>query len=198
MQYRFSGYHFEGEPQALGSHTVSFIYSRKIVRKLALNLFGGPQITNYRVPVANASRNIGVSAGGSLKYAFQRGNINLSYFHGLTGGSGVLLGSNSDGVTAGLSRQLSRVWSGNVSFGYSRNAQLLVAPGIAGQNFDDWFAGAGISRPFGRNVNFGFSYTARFENTKLPVCAGTTCSSSFTQQLVSISLQWHTRPFVLP
>ena len=198
IQYRFAGYHFEGELQALGSHTVSFVYSRKIVRKVALNLFGGPQITNYRVPVANASRNIGISAGGSLKYAFQHGTVNLSYFHGLTGGSGVLLGSNSDGVTAGLNRQLSRIWSGNVSFGYSRNGQLSVGPSIAGQNFDDWFAGTGISRPFGRNVNFGFSYTAMFENTKLPICAGTACNSNYTDQLVSISLQWHTRPFVLP
>jgi hypothetical protein len=196
--YRFAGYHFTGEPQALGSQTVNFIYNKKIARKAALDLFGGPQITNFRVPIGNTTRKVGFSAGASLKYALRRGTFDLSYFHGLTGGGGVLLGSNTDQATARLTRQLGRIWSGNVNFGYSRNSALAVAAGTSGQTFDDWFAGAGISRPFGRNVTFGFSYTARFENTKLPICAGTACSSSYIQHLVSITLQWHTRPFVLP
>lgn len=196
--YRFAGYHYEGEPQALGSNTADFVYNRKIARKLALDLFGGPQITNFRVPVGNRTRNTGVSAGASLKYAFQRGGINLSYFHGLTGGSGILLGSTTDQATVNLSHQLGRLWAGHVPFGYSRNSALAAATGTPAQTFDDWFAGVGISRPFGRNADFAVSYAARFENTNQPICTGTTCSSSYTQNMISITLQFHTRPLVLP
>jgi hypothetical protein len=197
ISYQFAGYHFAGEPQALGSHTVSFVYNRKIARKVALDLFGGPQITNFRIPIGSTNRNVGLSAGASLKYALRNGSINLSYFHGLTGGSGILLGSTTDEATAGLSRQLGRVWSGTVNFGYSRNSALAVAAGTSARAFDDWFAGAGISRPFGRSVNLAASYTARFENATTPICTGATCSSSYTENMISITLQWRTRPFVL-
>jgi hypothetical protein len=196
--YRFMGNHYTGEPQAFGSHTVNFVYDRKVARKLALDLFGGPQITNFRIPVGNRTRNTGVSAGASLKYAFQRGGIDLSYFHGLTGGSGILLGSTTDQATANLSRQLGRVWNAYVLFGFARNSALAAATSTSAQTYNDWFAGVGISRPIGRNANFSVSYTPRFENTSQATCTGLACSSSFTQQLISITLQWHTRPFVLP
>jgi hypothetical protein len=196
--YRFAGYHFAGEPQALGSHTANFVYSRKIARRLALDLFGGPQITYYRVPIGTATRNTGLSAGASINYAVQHGSIVLSYFHGLTGGSGILLGSTADQVTGVLGHQLGRVWTGNVNFGYARDISLASTPTIPEETFDDWFVGAGISRPIGRNVNFSASYSARVETTNLPICVGTVCSSSYTQHLISLTLQWHTRPFVLP
>ena len=195
--YRFAGYHYTGQPQALGSQTVNFVYDRKIARKLALQLFGGPQITYFRVPVGNESRNVGVSAGTSLTYDFQHGNVGLSYFHGLTAGSGLLLGSTTDQVTTNLGRQLGRVWTGSINLGYSRNSSLASTVAIPGQTYNDWFTGAGISRPFGRNVDFTASYMATFENTNQPFCTGATCSSSYLQHVISVTLQFHTRPFVL-
>ncbi|MGB7847705.1 MAG: hypothetical protein WBL63_18990, partial [Candidatus Acidiferrum sp.] len=126
------------------------------------------------------------------------GGINFSYFHGLTGGSGILLGSTTDQVTTGLTRRLGRVWSGNVNFGYARNSSLATAVGIQARTFDDWFAGGGISRPFGRNADLAVAYSARFENTSQPICVGTICSSSDTQHMITVTLQFHTRPFVLP
>ena len=196
--YRFAGYHYSGEPQALGSHTVNFVYNRKIARKLALDVFGGPQITNYRVPIGNESRNVGVSAGASIKYAFHRGNLDFAYFHGLTGGSGILLGSTTDQVTLGMGRQLGRVWSVNATFGYSRNSALGSATVNPTPTYNDYFGGVGVSRPIGRNVDFAVSYTPRYQSTSQAICTGTACTSSYTQQLISITLQWHTRPFVLP
>jgi hypothetical protein len=196
--YRFSGFHFSGEPQALGNHVANFVYSKKIVQRLALTLSGGPQITTFRVPIGNSSNTISASGGVTLTYAVPHGGVNLSYYHGLTGGSGVLLGSNSDVVTVTLTRQLTREWSGNVNFGYSRNDSLSGVTGILGGTYNDWFAGAGISRPFGRNINFSLAYTARYDGLNQSGCTGTGCNSSFTQNMISLSLQWHTRPFVLP
>jgi hypothetical protein len=135
-----------------------------------------------------------------VKYALEHTTIDLNYFHGITGGGGVLLGSTMDQGMATLSRQMGRVWTAYIDFGYARNSAFAVGPGTPTQTFDDWFAGGGISRQFGRNVSFAVSYSPRFETTSPSLCTsgtGTNCSSSYTQHLVSVSLQWHTRPFVL-
>lgn len=198
--YRFSAFHFTGEPQALGSQSVSFIYSRKVARRLALNLFGGPQITNFRIPVGNETQKIGAMGGATLTYAFQRGTVGVTYFHGLTGGSGLFLGSTADQATGDISRQLGRVWNGHLVFGFSRNSAVATAvgTGASGQTYDDWFVGGGVNRSFGRHTDFAAAYTARFENTSQAICTGTACSTSTTQNMITITFQFHTRPFVLP
>jgi hypothetical protein len=195
--YQFAGYHYSGEPQAIGSHSVNFVYGKKVTQRIALKLYGGPQFSFYRVPIGTQTESTNGSAGVSLTYAVKRGSINLSYFHGLTGGSGVLLGAETDQVTGGLSRQFGVAWTGFVNFGYSRNGSLGTAGGLPSPSFDDWFLGGGISRPFGRNVNFTANYSARIEHSNLATCTGLGCSTDYTQNMVTISLQWHTRPFVL-
>jgi hypothetical protein len=196
LLYRFTSFHYTGEAQALGNHVANFVYLKKITRRMALNLSGGPQITTFRIPVGTKSHTIGVSTGATLNYAVEHGNVSLSYFHGLTGGSGVLLGSNSDTAMVTLSRQVTRVWGVSADFGYSRNSSVVSPTGVQRLTYNDWFVGGGVSRPFGRNVNLSVAYSARFESSPL-ICTGTVCSSSYTQNMVSISLQWHTRPFVL-
>jgi hypothetical protein len=198
LLYRFTAFHYTGEPQALGNHVINVVYIKKITQRLALSLFGGPQVTTYRVPIGSQTQSVSGSGGATLNYAFERGNIAGNYFHGLTGGAGVLQGSNTDQATLTLSHQLGRVWSGNVNFGYSRNGSLGSVPGASSPTFDDWFVGGGLSRPIGREFTFAFSYSARFESSNVTGCSGTNCNSSYTQNYISISLQWHTRPFVLP
>jgi len=194
--YRFTAYHYAGEPQAIGNHVVNAIYVKKVTQRLALSLFGGPQITTYRMPIGNETHSISGSGGITLSYTFERGSVGANYFHGLTGGSGVFQGSNTDQATLTLSHRLGRVWSGNLNFGYSRNGALGNATATTNPAFDDWFVGGGLSRPIGREFNFSFAYSAQFESSSATTCTGTSCS--YTQNLVSISLQWHTRPFVLP
>jgi hypothetical protein len=195
--YQFVGYHYSGQPQAIGAHSVSFVYSKKVTQRVALKLYGGPQFAFYRIPIGTKTQSTNASAGVTLSYAVQRGSINGSYFHGLTGGSGVFLGAITDQVTVGLSRQLGVAWTGEVNFGYARNSSLGSSGGAPSGVFDDWFVGGGFSRAFGRNVNFVVNYTARIENSSPTTCVGPNCNTSYTQNMVSVSLQWHTRPFVL-
>lgn len=198
VSYQFAGYHYSGEPQAIGSHSVNFVYGKKVTQRVALKLYGGPQFSFYRVPIGTQTENTNGSAGVSFSYAVQRGSINLSYFHGLTGGSGVLLGAITDQATVSVSHQFALAWTGLVNFGYSRNGSLGSASGVASPTFDDWFVGGGISRPFGRNVNFTVNYSARFEHSNVATCTtGPSCNTDYTQNMVTVSLQWHTRPFVL-
>jgi hypothetical protein len=195
--YRFAGYRYLGQPQAIQDHVANFAYGRKITGRLALQLFAGPEYTTFRVHTAGVADRISASVGANLTYALQRTGFSVSYNHGVGGGSGAFTGSNSDTVQGGINRQLSRVWSGNISFGYARNSSL--ASGRAAQPstaFNSWFAGAGLARPLGRTANFSLGYSAYLQELNQGGCPAGACTLDVQHQ-VSASFQWHTRPLVL-
>ena len=198
--YQFSSYHFVGNPQAYGSQVVSAAYSRKITGRLALSLYAGPQFTSLRIPVGTTSSTVRGYASAFLNYGFEKGAISGSYLHGLSGGSGVLTGSVLDQVYFSAGRQISRIWSASANVGYAHN-RTVINSALAASNpsYNNWFAGGGIGRPFGRNINFSIGYSANFGNYN-PGCSGPGCGSSptATYQIVNVNVQWHTRPFVLP
>jgi hypothetical protein len=200
MLYRFTGYRYVGNPQAINDHTAQLAYGRKVTGRMALQLFAGPEVTIFRVPFGGASHKISGSGGANLTYAFSRNrsNLSLSYNHGVGGGSGQFTGSRMDQLQGGINRQLSRAWQGNLNFGFARNTSLgLSIPTQVSQTYDSWFMGGGLSRPLGRTANFTLGYTAYLQNTSLPVCAAGTCSTNYLQHQISLSFQWHTRPLVL-
>jgi len=197
LVYRFSAFHYSGNPQAIGDQSFNVAYGRKITAKLALQLYGGPDVTNFRVPIGGETSRISGSGGGTLNYGFKRGTLSLSYDHSVSGGSGVFFGSRSDMLQTSLNHQLGRVWSGNMQFGFARNQSLVNVAALGSQDYTAWFAGAGLSRSLGHNASLTFGYTARIQTTSLPVCAAGTCNTNYLQHLISGNFQWHTRPLVL-
>jgi hypothetical protein len=197
LAYIFTAYHYQGVPQAIGDHVAQFLYGRKITGKLALKLAGGPEVTTFRVAIGGSSRKIAGSANAALTYAFARSSIALSYEHGVSGGSGVFTGSNSDQASATWSRQLTRVWSGSVNFGYSKNRQILSLSGVTSPSYDTWLVGAGLSRPLGRTANFSLAYQAQIQNSNVAICSTPTCGTNYTVNQIFVTFQWHTRPLVL-
>jgi hypothetical protein len=196
--YRFIGYRYIGNPQAINDHAAQLAYGRKITGRLALQLFGGPEVATFRVPLGSITNRISASGGGNLTYALSRSSLSLTYNHGISGGSGQFTGSNADQLQGTINRQLSRVWLGNVTFGFARNRNLgLSNPSQVSQTYDSWFIGGGLSRPLGRTANFTFGYAAYLQNSRLPVCAAGTCGTSYLQHQISLGFQWHTRPLVL-
>ena len=198
VTYQFNSNQFPGLPQAYGSHTVSVAYGRKITGLVALRLFIGPQFTNYRVPIGGSSQNHGYSASANLTYGFRRGSLSVIYLHGLSGGSGVLIGSILDSVSASVSHSLGRVWTGTLNFGYSRNSPVGGTTATSQPGYTDWFTGANVSRPIGRDFNFALAYTATISNYGGTSCTGPGCNNSNTFSTVTVNFQWHPRPFVLP
>jgi hypothetical protein len=195
--YGFAAFHFSGNPQAFGSHSAGVAYGRKITGRLALQVSGGPQISTYRIPVNGSTRVVSGTGNANLSYGLQNGNITLSYHHSLSNGSGVLTGSKQDQVSFAVSQRLGRIWSGLANLGYSRNSSLGNMAGSSDNTYNDWFFSAGLGRPFGRDIQFGIAYTADLQRANQPGCTGTACNTDFTQHMITLSLQWHTRPFVL-
>jgi hypothetical protein len=197
--YRFAAYHFNDEPQALGSHVANFVYTKKVTQKVAFSAYGGPMFMFFRVPVGTQKRQDSGNGGASVTYATPHGSIGATYFYGLTGGAGVLVGSLTSQVSGTLTHQLGRVWSANINFGYAQN-KAVGGPigGVQLGTFDDWFAGGGVSRPIGRYMSFAANYSARIESANTACPGGGTGCNNFTQNYITVSLQWHARPFVLP
>jgi hypothetical protein len=197
VYYRFTAFHYQNQPQAIGDQMVNVAYSRKITKRMALQLFGGPEITNYRVPVGNASQTVGGNGGVSLTSLFQNGSASVGYFHALSGGSGVLIGSTADEVNASANRRITRLWSVHANFGFAKNRPLASLAGTQGSDYNSFYVGGGFDRPIGRNLNFSVAYTAQIQQINPTVCAGPGCNTSYTQNIVTVNFQWHTRPFVL-
>jgi len=197
LSYRFSAYHFPGGPQALGDHAVQIVYGKKITGRLALRLSGGPQVTTFRVPVNGLKRSISGSGTASLNYAFRRSNVTLNYTHGITSGSGVFSGANTDQVSATWSRPLTRVWNGIINFNYAKNGQILTVSGATSPSFGTWVTGVGLSRPLGRTANFSFGYQARLQTANIPLCNSSNCGTTSTLHQIFTSFEWHARPLVL-
>ena len=194
--YAFSSYHYSGLDQAYGNHTFNLAYNRKITGRLALQLNGGPQITTYRIPIGTSTDETSFNVSAYLTYGTEHGGISGNYAHSFAGGSGIYAGSNYDQVSLTASRKLSRIWNGNLNFGYARNAALGGSGLPSYSNSDDWFGGGGVGRPLGRYAYLGISYVAyisKYSNSS----SGSPTNTTTTTNSINISLQWHMRPMVL-
>jgi hypothetical protein len=196
--YRFTAFRYLDNPQALNSHEVHAAFGRKITGRLALQLFVGPEITTFRVPIGTATQQVTGSGGAALNYVWGTNNLSLTYSRGLSNGSGLLVGSTTDRVQTNIQSRLSRHWEGNVNFGYARNASLdNSSESQIAQTYNSYFAGGGLSRPLSRSATFSLGYWAQVQYSQEPVCAAGTCSTRHWQQQVILGFSWNTRPFVL-
>ncbi len=195
--YRVSTYHFPGQPQAEGDHSFNIAYGRKVTGRLALQLYAGPDFVTSRIHPAGDSLSYGVNAGANMQYAVPNGGLSLAYTHGTSGGSGVLIGSTNDQVNFGVNHKLSRLWSGQINTGYSRNTPVGSSIQTNTQTYNTWSVGGGVTRPVGRYANLGINYTAQFTDYGLAGCIGPACTNNQTYHYVTINFQWRTRPFVL-
>jgi hypothetical protein len=197
LVYSFCAFRYPGLPEAYGNHTASVAYGRKITGRLALRLMGGPQITTFRIPVGSQTQQISGYFNANLTYGFKSGALSLGYIHTLSGGSGVVVGSSLDQITVSANRKLTRVWSGNLNFGYAHNG--TVNSGVTSvPTYNSYYAGGGVTRPIGRYLNFAVAYTGSIGSTNQPGCTGTGCNPTNLYHTVTVNFQWHTRPFILP
>lgn len=217
--YRFSGYRYSNIRQSINDNMVQVSYGRRLTGKLAFQVAAGPEITFLQFPLnqttttggtggsggsgsggsgsttSSSTRQIYWSLNSNLTYQLQNTGFQLSYSHGISGGSGVLAGAVGDFVNGTASRQLTRLLGGSLNVGYARNSGLnLFGTTPTNQTFGYWSAGAGLSRPFGRSLNMTLSYQLQYQNSGTPFCIGTTCETSLTRNMISLSFDWHSRP----
>lgn len=195
--YRFTAFHFPGDPEALGDHVAQFMYGRRITGRLALNLAGGPEITNFRFPVSGVQRTTKGSGIASLAYGFRVTTLRLIYSHGVGSGGGLLSGSSNDQVIANLNRPLGRLWTSSLSFGFSRNSQLVTISSLSSPSYNSYQVSGGLTRPLTGTTNFSIGYQAQIQASSGIVCTTPGCQNNQTTHQIQMSFQWHAPPQVL-
>lgn len=208
LLYQFEGIRYRNINQSIDTHTVHLSFARRVTGRLAFQLGAGPEIAWFQTPISGGSANIGGGSGtgtqkvywsldSNLQYQWARTGVGLTYFHGVSGGSGVLAGSITDSVRGSVTRKMSRTFSSGLMAGYSRNNGLPVGTGgLSSQTYDYWFVGASFVHPLSTTTALRFSYQLQYQNSNSTFCIGPSCGTNVVRHLISVSLGWHQRPLV--
>ena len=181
---------FVGASSRLQTDLAQMAFGRKATARLALQLAAGPQLIHFDYFSATKRQRLSWSASGSLTYQWRRTGYSLSYFRGVTAGSGVFFGSNSQTITATANHEFTRFWSASVHGGYAQNNTLL--PGtVFASRFDDWFAGTGLNRLIGRQVSLRLSYGFQQQTSGGGGCPVLSCGLAHPFSQYGITVQWH-------
>jgi hypothetical protein len=155
VKYTFTGFGYNDLPVKIDTHEVSLIYERLWSRRWRSDFEVGPQWYKSTQTSPLPTR-VAVAGNASLTYNLSSvTSVDLRYFRGISGGSGVLIGSRVDTVSLAALHSFGRSWSASVTGAYSRNAGLLQD-----QLYTTKSAGAQLTRRLGRDFSCYFSYTA--------------------------------------
>jgi hypothetical protein len=201
--YRYSQYSYGGLNQKIHDNVVQASYAKRITGRLAFQIGAGPDYAEFDTPVLNGNGTTTTSSqltwalSSTVTYQVKRGSLGAGYFHGISGGSGVLSGAISDTVSGNASRQLTRTFSLGINGGYSRSKALAI-PGfeIFNTSYNYWFGGATLNHPLGRSSNLFLSYQAQYQDANVGFCIGSSCGGSFLRNLVSAGISWQSRPML--
>jgi hypothetical protein len=194
FNYSYGQNNFSNSSEGLYSHTLTAAFGRKITGKLALSVGGGPQIAEIRNGPGGNSSTTSWSGSASLTYGPRPRNVSysLSYSHGLTDGSGVLFGSESDTVGGGVHFGFARFWSVSVNGGFVSN-RALANTTFGATRYSTWTSGVSLGRPLSRGLLFSVSYLYQ-NQIQNGVCPVLSCGIFPGSQSVSARLDWHPWP----
>ncbi len=196
--YAFSEMSFNVNDSKIDNHSAQLAYGRRITGRLALQLSAGPQITTFRNVATNPGAQVSWSAGASLNYRRSRSNLFLSYLRGVTGGVGLFEGAKRDEVQAGVTRTLTRTWTGSLSAGYARNTAIgQLTQGLSEFKLNSWTAGAGLDRPLGRRMSVFLSYNFQHQDSDTSICITGSCGTALQRHQFGLGLNWTIRPIAI-
>ncbi|MBI3404903.1 MAG: hypothetical protein HY046_05550 [Acidobacteria bacterium] len=198
VSYGINFVRFDASQGAINNHNIQVAYGRRVTGRIALQIAGGPQINKTENPVTGNTTRLSWGTRMSLMYRLQRTDFDLSYNRNITGGSGLLLGAQTDQFHLGANRQLTRNWSGNLGIGYAHNASLReLNLGTVDRSFNSIQADFTVRRPVGRYANMYFVYNIQWQNTLTTPCVTVACETRFIRHHFGFGFDWQFRPIHL-
>jgi hypothetical protein len=207
VSYNFSAFRYSNVDQSLNLNTIQGSYARRITGRLAFQIAAGPQFLSSRFPITSSTSSTTSATASSsqlywtlntsLQYQLRRSQISASYNHGVTGGSGVLAGAQTDVVSGSLNQQVSRTFNLGLTAGYSRNrgiAGLAGSVGSEAQTFSYWYSGVNVTHSFNRSLDIFMNYQFQFQDANTSGCIGSACSTNITRHQIMFGLNLHKQP----
>lgn len=198
--YQYEQFGYGGSQPSVADHAFELAWERVLTSRLAARITGGPALALYSVspPAGGSGASTRTSAmnwglNSSLVYKFERSKVGLSYFHGVVGGSGFLVGAIGDRVYGTFDRRVTRLVAASFFGGYDRSEPLNGGVGPA-TTFNGILGGASLSRMLGRTLGVSVLYQGQYETSNLPFCLGTVCKKALLRNEISLGFSWHALP----
>jgi hypothetical protein len=171
-EYSFSRFNYGGANIATQGNTTGQVsysqanstqlgFTRQWNPKISSSASVGPQwVSSSDSAIVPTSTRISASVSASDTFKF--GTASLSYSHGAAGGSGYMLGAESDVVSGGFSRRFGKNLTTGLTGSYMRSA------GLNGRGLTNGkFGGVQATRPLGRYFSIFANYTAVDQSSNL-------------------------------
>jgi hypothetical protein len=194
--YTFDTISFSGSMQTIQEHSVQAAFARRIAGALSWEIGGGPSIVEYQTPLSGSGRVVTPTAFTALKYRLRYTAFSLHYRHGLTNGSGVLLGSQTDDFSGTVSRTFGKNWDSSIETGFARNQAIgqTVSTAVSPKA---WYTSARLERHF---VGYGalfLAYSAWGQSSLTSICTLPSCKVGSLISTGSVGYTWGLRPVKL-
>ncbi|HEX9110778.1 MAG TPA: hypothetical protein VF845_04830 [Terriglobales bacterium] len=192
-------------PQGTGGQLQNQIFNLRwghtITGRMSLVAGAGPQHTVIQFPGAPDIAHWSANARVHLRYRMARTSLVAGYEKYTSSGSGFFAGANTQRVHFGVRRELGRTLDLVADLGYSHNKSLqpFSGAGVAGNVYNEGFAGAILRKHIGRVYDVFAVYRFAeigFDNAS-PVCGtpgGGRCGSTSQRHAGSIGVEWHPTP----
>jgi hypothetical protein len=204
VSYNFSAFRYSNVDQSLNLNTIQGNYARRITGRLAFQIAAGPQFLSSRFPITSStfsttsattsSSQLYWTLNTSLQYQLRHAQMSATYYHGVSGGSGVLAGAQTDVASGSFSQPISRTFNLGFTAGYSRNRALTGSAGAEAQSFSYWFGGVNVAHTIGRSLDIFANYQLQYQNTTTTGCVGNACSTNITRNQIAFGLNLHKQP----
>ena len=205
VSYNFSAFRYSNVDQSLNLNTIQGSYARRVTGKLAFQISAGPQFASSTFPITSSTSSTATGTASTsqlywtlntaLQYQLRRAAISASYNHGVSGGSGVLAGAETDIATGSINDRVARTFNVGFTAGYSRNKGIAVSSDSSeAQSYSYWFAGVNVAHTIGRSLDIFANYQLQYQNGNTTGCVGSTCSTNITRNQIMFGLNLHKQP----
>jgi len=204
VSYLFNGIRYSNLSQSINANTIQGSYGRRVTGRLAFQIAAGPQFVSSTSPITSSTTTPGAgtnsvtslywSLNSSVHYQLRRASLSATYTHGVTGGSGVLAGAETDIVSGSIGEQVTRNFNIAWSAGYSRNKGFTLGTNSSSQTFGYWFGGVNVAHPIGRSLDVFANYQLQYQDSSTTGCTGTGCSTSVIRNQIAFGVNLHKQP----
>lgn len=196
VSYEYSTFRYVGLPDYFDANAINAEYGRKITSRLALQLYGGPELIQDHMG-AFSENSVIASGFGSLTYATERNTFGIMGGRYASGGSGVLAGSDTETLSGSWTRQLTRKWSSSLNGGISRNSELATLGGGTSAHYDYGFGTITLTHTLGRYISLYLEYSYQRQITNAGPCTSSFCASNVARESFGAGLIFTPRPIGL-
>ena len=194
-------------PQATGgqvqNHVFNLRWGHVITGRMSLIAGAGPQYTIIQevFPFVSTARRWSANGRAQLRYKFPRTSLAVAYEKYTSSGSGFFAGADSQVARFSVKHEMARTLDLYADLGYSHNKRLqpFTFAGVAGNSYDEGFAGAVLRKHMGRAYDLFAAYRFAeigFDNAD-PLCGivgSGSCGKVSQRHIGAVGVEWHPTP----